>query len=92
MVAGDVDVFGVGFPQRTGNLGPQDRQDLPGLVASEELGCRDKRLGVLDLGVGTRRTRIAAAAVRTRARTATGWRTLYLKFVVLGSQLRGRWR
>ena len=46
-------------------------------------------LGVLDLGVGTRGTRIAAAAVHTRARTATGWGTLYLKFVVLGSSLPG---
>ena len=51
VVAGDVDVFGVGFPQRPGNLGPQDRQDLPGLIAIEELGCRDKRLGVLNLGL-----------------------------------------
>ena len=47
VVAGDVDVLGVGFPQRPGDLGPQDRQDFPGLVAIEELGCRDERLGVL---------------------------------------------
>ena len=51
VVAGDVDVLGVGFPQRPGNLGPQDRQDFPGLIAIEELGCRDKRLGVLNLGL-----------------------------------------
>ena len=51
VVAGDVDVLGVGFPQRPGDLGPQDRQDFPGLVAIEELGCRDERLGVLNLGL-----------------------------------------
>ena len=38
---------------------------------------------MLDLGVGTRGTHIAAAAMHTRARTATGQVTLCLKFVVL---------
>ena len=50
-------------------------------------------LGVLDLGVGTRGTRIEApvetlarganADAYLRARTATGWGTPYLKIVVL---------